>query len=136
MHVILSLFTAYLINSIKPDYGFETGSLDMDMIVKYTWRTFISILAVSAVQFWLSLRFKNFLIPIGAGLALWASGLFITFGLKKTNALMHPFTLPVYAAFEKFQPNIVIILSASVLLAIVILYFAYRGFNAGRAIIT
>lgn len=32
------------------------------------WRTFVSVLAISATQFWLSLRFKNFMIPIGVGL--------------------------------------------------------------------
>lgn len=134
-HVALSLATAYLVDVLKPEYGFRTSLPDLHLIATYTWRTFISVLAISAIQFWLSLRFRNFMIPIGVGLALWASGLFLTFGLKQTNALLHPFAIPVYAAFEKFQPNIIVILLSSVMLTIIILYVAYRSFRAGRGIV-
>ena len=38
-------------------------------------RVYIGILGVTAIQYWLSTRVRNFAIPLGIGFGLWAAGL-------------------------------------------------------------
>jgi len=49
--------------------------LDWVTLWKLNWHTYLSILGMSAIQYWLSLRFKNFIAAIGIGLALLISSL-------------------------------------------------------------
>lgn len=47
------------------DKGFEVGKL-----LVLNAKVYISTMGIAAIQYWLSLRFKNFIVPVGIGLAL------------------------------------------------------------------
>lgn len=65
--MILAAITGNLAN---PKYTFLDRSINWEMLLKLNFKTYISILAISAIQYWFSLRFKNFIAPVGIGLAL------------------------------------------------------------------
>ena len=70
------LFNAFMIvsallgNAFNAKYTFMERSIDWEMLVKLNLRTYLSILGISAIQYWLSLRFKNFIAPVGIGLVM------------------------------------------------------------------
>jgi hypothetical protein len=70
------LFTVFMIGSavvsnlIISKYVFLKTPLDWVTLWKLNYQTYLSILGMSAIQYWLSLRFKNFIASIGIGLAL------------------------------------------------------------------
>ncbi len=70
------LFSAFIIlsgvgvNLIHSQYTFLDKPIDWSTLLKLNAKTYISILGISAIQFWLSLRFKSFIGPVGIGLAL------------------------------------------------------------------
>jgi len=75
---ILVFFVGIVANLVNPGFPFLEHAIDWKMMVKLNVKTFISILGISAIQYWLSLRFKNFVVPTGIGAALligtvWAS---------------------------------------------------------------
>jgi hypothetical protein len=67
---IFMILAAVIGNLINSKYTFLDRSIDCEMLLKLNFKTYISILGISAIQYWLSLRFKNFIAPVGIGLAL------------------------------------------------------------------
>ncbi len=70
------LFNLFLIlsgvvaNLIISKYVFLKSPIDWEKLWNQNWHTYLSIMGMSAAQYWLSLRFKNFIAAIGIGLAL------------------------------------------------------------------
>jgi lantibiotic transport system permease protein len=67
---VLMISSAVLANLFNDKYHFLSKSIDWKKLLQLNARTYISILGISAIQYWLSLRFKNFIGPVGIGLAL------------------------------------------------------------------
>ncbi|MFN2439690.1 MAG: hypothetical protein ABR503_10865, partial [Chitinophagaceae bacterium] len=64
---------------------------------------YVSILAISAIQFWLGLRFKNFIIPIAIGFAMWLTGIMMLVAFKVPNADLFPYTYPAFSVFSEHK---------------------------------
>lgn len=77
------LFGGYLLGWWKPEFGFLNHSPSyayegaQTNIVTYISRSFITVLAVLAIHFWLSFRLKNLFSTIGIGLG----GVVLTIGM-------------------------------------------------------
>ena len=72
-YVLFNLFTilsGILLNVINSKFLFLDTSIEWKGLAKLSIKTYISILGISAIQYVLSLRFKNFVTPVGIGLAL------------------------------------------------------------------
>jgi len=67
---LFMILSAVASNLIISKYVFLKNPLDWVTLWKLNWNTYLSILGMSAIQYWLSLRFKNFIASIGIGLAL------------------------------------------------------------------
>ncbi len=69
MFNVFMILVAVIANAIHGGYGFFNTSIDWSQLARMNFKVFIALLAVISIQYWLSLRFKNFIIPIGIGLA-------------------------------------------------------------------
>lgn len=67
---ILLILAAIVPNLFYSKYRFLSHSIDFIQVLRMNVKTFVSLLAIISFQYWLSLRFKNFIVPIGIGLAL------------------------------------------------------------------
>jgi hypothetical protein len=61
---------ALVVNLFNAKFQFFDHTIDWQMIAKMNFKNYIAILGISAIQFWLSFRIKNFIAPVGIGLAL------------------------------------------------------------------
>ena len=52
-------------NTLNKGYTFFSQAVDWASLARMNFKTYISILGISAIQYWLSLRFKNFIAPSG-----------------------------------------------------------------------
>jgi len=87
--VVLSGYVTGLLNS---GYEFLNRDIPWGSLVGMTAKMFTSILSMTAIQYVLSLRFKNFIIPMGIGLALFTTGFMIRqWELIDYYPYMHPF---------------------------------------------
>lgn len=77
--MILFLFLMFnlfmLLSGIVPNlfyskYAFLKNSIDWGTLLKLNFKTFVALLGIISIQYWISLRFRNFIVPIGIGLAL------------------------------------------------------------------
>jgi hypothetical protein len=98
----LMILSGISINLIKPGYTFLQHELDWSLIMQLNARTYISLLGISAIQFWLSLRFKNFIAPMGIGLALLVCAIVaLGFHWKHVYKLPHAFPALTFMSIEK-----------------------------------
>lgn len=66
---LFSIGAAIVPNLFHKGFGFLDASFNWQKFIVLNIRLFISTLGIIALQYWLSMRFKNFIIPIGIGLA-------------------------------------------------------------------
>lgn len=71
------LLTGYIANMVVSGFTFFDSPIPWKEMLTISGKMYVSILAVTAIQYWISLRLKNFIAPIGIGLALMVTGLMI-----------------------------------------------------------
>lgn len=96
--MVLAPVIANLINS---NFTFLDRSIDLDLLLWLNLRTYISILGISAIQYWFSLRFKNFIAPVGIGLALVILSI-IALNYKWEHIYKYPYSFPILT-FDAIQ---------------------------------
>lgn len=67
---IFIILSAVVPNLIYPKYNFFSSKFEITGLLFMNARCFIALLGIISIQYWLSLRFRNFIVPIGIGLAL------------------------------------------------------------------
>lgn len=77
MFNVFMLLAGVSADLIHPKYSFLEKAVDWKGLIKMNFKSFISLLAIISIQYWLSLRFRNFIVPIGVGLALLVSALIL-----------------------------------------------------------
>ena len=98
------IMSAVTVNTLNKGYSFFSHSIDWALLAKMNFKTYISILAISAIQYWLSLRFKNFIAPIGIGLAILITSLVI---LNWEHIYKVPYAYPLitFQSIQRFMQN-------------------------------
>lgn len=76
-------------------------SLDWEVYLINNGRIYISVMAISAIQFWLGLRFKNFIVPIGIGLCCWIAAINLVEGHPWVHDNKFPYIYPMRNYFPK-----------------------------------
>ena len=78
---------------------------DVSMLLVRTGNSYIMMLAVCTLQFWLGLRFRNFIVPIAVGLVLWITGMILMF--EESNLVQFfPYSFQTFPLISKLQPKI------------------------------
>ena len=91
MFNVLILLVGVIADLTNPGFGFLEHKIDWQMILKMNLKVYIAILGMSALQYWLSLRFKNFVTSIGIGLAL-GIGAIIAFASHWKHIYKYPYS--------------------------------------------
>jgi len=92
------LFDVFLVLSglltglIIPGYGFSDHEVPWENIGGLTFKMYTSVFSMTAIQYVVSLKIKNFIVPMGIGLALFTTGFMIRqWPLIDYYPYMHPF---------------------------------------------
>jgi lantibiotic transport system permease protein len=75
-------------------FPFLHNGIDFGLLLWLNFKFYISILGITAIQFYLSLRFKNFVAPIGIGLAL-VIGAITALNLHWEYIDKYPYAFPI-----------------------------------------
>ena len=77
MFNIFMILAAVIPNLLISEFPFFSSGFDWLGLVKLNIKSFISLLAIVSIQYWLSLRFKNFIVPIAIGLCFLITALIV-----------------------------------------------------------
>jgi lantibiotic transport system permease protein len=88
------ILAAIIPNFFYSKFTFLSRSVDWVQAARLNVKTFISLMAIISFQYWLSLRFRNFIIPIGIGLGLLVTAL-ILYQFQWKHIYKVPYAFPV-----------------------------------------
>jgi hypothetical protein len=104
---------------------------DATRLMVRTANSYITMLALCSLQFWLGLRFRNFIIPTAVGLVLWIIGITLVF--EESNLLdFFPYSFQIFPSSSKLQPKMTQVAWTSVGYAALFLLLGFMDFRRRR----
>ena len=114
---------------IQPEFKILNQPFNGSTLLTYNVNLYIAVFAISAIQFWIGLRFKNFIVPIAVGIGLWITGIIIVVEYKMQNSEFFPYSYPVYSIFPDFKSKIPTIQLYSLCYAVLFLVLGFISFR-------
>lgn len=117
---------SYAANLVDSRYSFFATEIPWKMLWSLLWKIYYGIIAIITIQYWLSLRFKNFIVPIGIGLGLIITG-FVIIGWKHLYVYPYMFhAIFYYPQFQKMPGSLMKAEIGDALWFLLILILSYR----------
>ncbi len=92
-----AMLGGFILGLSRPEYGFFDFSPPVSELLSIIFFSFISALGMIALHYWLSVRWKSFITPMGIGLLGYILAFIITG--KTKLALYFPYSFVLYRAF-------------------------------------
>lgn len=127
--IILTVLSLIAIQFFKLDINLFEHNLNWSAFFIFYGRIYITILAMCAFQFWLGLRFRNFIVPVVIGLCLWLSGMAMLEEYAWDHDDMYPFVYPMRNFFPTRPTDGTTILWGSVLYMTLFLVLGFIDFK-------
>jgi len=94
----ISIITSgYIADIFRPQYGFFETPPPIAAFARLTARIYIASLCITAIQYWLSLRFKNYITSLGIGIGLTIMAIAI---LQWDKVVYFPYAFPILTYFK------------------------------------
>ena len=117
------------INFIKPTLNLFEHPLNVSTVLVNAANAYILLLAVCAIQFWMGLRFRNFIVPIGIGFALWLAGTIMAVQYKSDLVFYFPYSFHAFPVSTKLKSQLTQVAWTSLgyaLLFLIVGFFDFR----------
>jgi lantibiotic transport system permease protein len=118
---LLMSVSALSIHFMDASVGQGKPSVDIYSIFSINTKLYLSILAISALQFWLGLRFRNFVTSVATGILLWAIACIVLLQMHGSAPHLFPYAYPAMSMFPIYEEKLPGIQFASVAYAILFL---------------
>lgn len=105
---------------------------DLTRLLASLANTYITMLALCTFQFWLGLRFRNFVIPIAIGLTLWIAGMMMSFEFKSDLVDFFPYSFQTFPFITQFQSKLTQVAWTSAGYTMVFLLLGFLDFRRRR----
>ena len=104
-NMLLMFIAAVILHFIEPSLNVLNQPLNWSDILMVRINTYVALLAMCTIQFWLGLKFKNFIIPTAIGIALWFAGTILV--MQSIDfAAYFPHSFHAYGQFPKYDPQV------------------------------
>jgi len=120
------------IHFIIPQLNVLQQPLDGYQVLVNAVNAYITVLAIGSIQFWLGLRFKNFLVPIAVGLVLWLTGTVLALEYHSNLAYYFPYAFQVFPHSPYYKPALTQIALTSFGCALFFLLAGFVDFSRRR----
>lgn len=138
--IVIFLFTdmlmmflgAVLLHFIEPALNVINQPVDVKEIFRIRAIVYVALLAMCALQFWLGLRIKNFVTPIGIGIALMITGTILVSEIKADFAEYFPYSYHAFSGSSKTKLEINNYVWFSLVYAALFLVLGFLDFRRKR----
>ena len=89
---------------IIPNLNLLNRPLDIYTVWTNIANLYVSTLAICAIQFWIGLRIKNFIVPIAVGLVLWLTGTVTVLEYHSNFANYFPYSFQLFPFSPQLKP--------------------------------
>ena len=111
-----------------------TGVIDLSEILIVNGQIYLSIFGMSALQFWLALRFRNFIASLAIGFCLWFAAPIMLLEMNLSFAEYFPYSFSFMTSIPKFNDKLPLNLSLSIAYAFLFLGIAFAEFKGRRKV--
>ena len=109
--------------------GLYEGKIDYYWILTTNAQTYFLVFGMSAFQFWLSLRFKNFIVPLAIGIGLWFLAPMMLFAFKWNIVEQYPYAFTMLSVLSEYKANLISYQWYSIATAVLFLSLAFAEFS-------
>jgi hypothetical protein len=114
---------------ILPELNVLQQSFNLNHLLETYGHLYVSVLAICAIQFWIGLRSRNFLIPIAVGIAGWVVGTLMAVEYHSAASPYSPYSFHVIRLLPEFKAKLTQVEWTSFGYSIVILFLAFLDFT-------
>jgi hypothetical protein len=131
-NLLLMFVDAVILHFVDPSLGVLHQPLNGYGILLSRATSYVALSAICTAQFWLGLRFRNFIAPVAIGIALWFTGTALVLEAHSDFAHYFPYSFHAYGTFPKYKPEFNSMHWVSVSYAIVFLVIGFLDFRRRR----
>jgi len=131
---LLMFVDAVILHFMEPSLHVLSQSVNVLNVLNMLASTYVTLLALCAIQFWLGLRFNNFIAPVAIGFACWFGGTLLAMQLKSDIALYFPYSFHVYTSFPQFKSQLPTVMWQSLAYAALFLVLGFLDFRRRRMV--
>ncbi|RYY16614.1 MAG: hypothetical protein EOO04_26700 [Chitinophagaceae bacterium] len=117
---------------LMPELDLLNQPLNVRMLFVNTANLYITVLAIGTIQFWLGLRFRNFIVPVAVGFAFWFAGTMLVMELNSPNAKYFPYSFQIFGFLPKIKPHLNQVEWTSLGYSIIFLILGFIDFRRRR----
>ena len=100
---LLVFVSAVVLHFREPSLNVLNQPLNGPQIAKTLGNSYLALLALTAVQFWLGLQFRNFIVSTGIGIGLWFTGSILVMQIEPDLLQFFPYSFHMFVSFPQFQ---------------------------------
>jgi lantibiotic transport system permease protein len=126
---LIMFLVVVLLHFREPELNVLRQPLDESEMTMSFLNSYIAMLAVFCLQFWLGLRFRNFIVPVGIGISLWFLGSILVLEMKSPLANYFPYSFHMFKTLPDFKVNDNAIRLTSFAYAVLFLVIGYIDFK-------
>ena len=119
---------AVLLHFLQPSLHVLSQPINGKAILLSRVNSFVALLAICSIQFWMGMKFKNFIVPLAAGIALWFMGTILVMQ-NLEMAAWFPYSFHAYGSFPKYHPENLLVGWTSVVYAALFLVLGFVDFR-------
>jgi len=94
------IVSSCVVNLFQKQYTFFEHPVPWKTMFFLIGKIYFAVLAITAIQYWISLRFRNFIAPVGIGLALLITGFIIH---EWDHLYYYPYMYPAISFIKDFE---------------------------------
>jgi hypothetical protein len=94
------LLAGWILGFLRPEYEFHQYSPQILDFAKMLGHSYMSVLGIAGLHYWLSVRWKNFIIPMGIGLCGYIISVMLSITQRFDLAIYFPYSYPAMIGNE------------------------------------
>lgn len=122
----------YSVDCFETNLKLSAHHLDWKLFLIFWGRIYITVLAISAFQFWLALRFKNFIVPIVTGIFLFITAAMMMEDHPWVHDNLLPYIYPLRNCFPKHPSDTTTVVYGSLAYTVLFLVSGCIDFTRRR----
>ena len=103
MHNLYMILSVMGVHHLRNDIAIYDHGMNWNWFFTFNGNLYLSVLGLSAIQFWLGVRFRNFIVPLAIGFGLLMIGILLVGAYNWPYGDKYPFAFSLMLYISKFK---------------------------------
>jgi lantibiotic transport system permease protein len=131
INLLLMFLLAGTLHLLDPSLNVLQQPVNGYNVLMSRLNAYVAVLAICCIQFWLGIKFRNFITPVAIGIACWFAG--TIFVMQNFDfAAYFPYSFHIYGKFPNYNPLNNTVGWASLIYALLFLIIGFLDFKRRR----